>query len=70
MCWVIFLPIPSTCNFQILTQREKERESKINGLQVEWSWLQTHLTISDRFAGAKDTTRPTRVTCHTRESSC
>ena len=53
LCWVIFLPTPSTCNFQILTQREKERESKINRLQVEWSWLQTHLTISDRFAGCK-----------------
>ena len=54
MCRVIFLPFPNTHNFQILTQREKKkRKSKINDLQVEWSWLQSHLTISDRFAGGK-----------------
>ena len=54
LCRVIFLPFPNTHNFQILTQREKKkRKSKINDLQVEWSWLQTHLTISDRFAGGK-----------------
>jgi len=35
------------------SEGKKKRKSKINDLQVEWSWLQTHLTISDRFAGGK-----------------